>query len=325
MTTQKLSSRHVVFGAGAVGSSLAAVLVRRGIAPDAVTLVSRTGAAPATPGVTVRRGDVADRGTAVAAARGADVVYQVLNPPYHRWAQEFPTLEDNVVAAAEAAGARLVVLENVYGYGHPVRGEAFTEESPLKPASRKGEVRVAMHERLLAAQRAGRVEIAVGRASDYYGPGSGRQSPIGDEVVAAALANGRAKVVGDPDQPHTYSWIPDIAEGLATLGTHPAAAGRVWHLPNDPDTRTTRGMIDDMFRLAGHGPARLQKAPAWLLRAIGLRQPAAAEIVEMLYEFREPFVVDSSRITRELGVTATPYGTALARTMQHAQTVRAVA
>ena len=91
-----------------------------------------------------------------------------------------------------------------------------------------------MARELLAAHRAGRVEVAIGRASDYFGPRGGAQSNLGDRLFPAALAGKTATVLGDPDQPHTYTYIPDIGEGLAVLGVHPAAPGEVWHLPNDP-------------------------------------------------------------------------------------------
>ena len=95
----------------------------------------------------------------------------------------------------------------------------------------------------------------------------------------------------------------------------PEAVGRIWHLPNDPVTRTTREILDLLYRLAGHDRARISRVTPGLLRTVGLVKPAAREVVEMLYEFTGPFVVDSSRITDKLGVTATPLETALAATL----------
>ena len=96
--------------------------------------------------------------------------------------------------------------------------------------------------------------VAIGRASDYFGPRGGAQSNLGDRLFPAALAGKTARVLGDPDQPHTYTYIPDIGEGLAVLGEHPDALGQVWHLPNDPDTRTTRQLCELAFRQAGAAP-----------------------------------------------------------------------
>ncbi len=178
------------------------------------------------------------------------MIYQTLNPPYPEWTAQFPGLQAGVLAAAEATGARLVSMENVYLYGRPA-GHPLTEDRAHDAHTVKGQLRGRMARELLEAHHAGRVEIAIGRASDYFGPRGGAQSNLGDRVFPAALAGKTATVLGDPDQPHTYTYIPDIGEGLAVLGEHPDAPGQVWHLPNDPDTRTTRQLVEMIYRIAG--------------------------------------------------------------------------
>jgi nucleoside-diphosphate-sugar epimerase len=317
--SRRSAAEHVVFGAGAVGLAIAGTLLTRGVAPGQVRMVSRGGLGSLPAGVQSLGGDVSDAAFAVAAAAGARVVYQVLNAPYHRWAEDFPPLQHSVITAAAAAGARLVTLENVYAYGAPARRPdgatvPFTEDSPLTPHTRKGTVRAQMHTELMAAHAAGRVEVAVGRASDYFGPSGGQAVNLGEQAMRAALAGRSAQVLGDPDQPHTYSYIPDIASGLAILGEHPDAPGKVWHLPNDPRTRTTRQLLDRAYQLAGQPRARLQRVPVLALRGLGLFRPGARETIEMLYEFDRPFVVDSSRITA-LGARYTPIEQALEATL----------
>lgn len=313
-------AEHVVFGAGAVGLAIADALLVRGVEPGHVRVVNRSGHASVPAGVQILGGDASDPAFAAQAAAGARVVYQVLGVPYHRWARDFPALQDGVIAAAAAAGARLVTLENVYAYGVPAAGPdgatvPFTEDSPLAAHTRKGAVRARMHASLMAAHAAGRVEVTVGRASDYFGPrGGGQAVNLGDQAMRAALAGRPAQVLGDPDQPHTYTYIPDIAAGLAILGEHPDAPGRVWHLPNDPRTRTTRQLLDLACQLAGHPRARIQRVPTAVLRGLGLIRPGARETIEMLYEFNQPFVVDSSRITA-LGARHTPLEQALEATL----------
>lgn len=302
---------HVIFGTGAAGLATLDALLRWG---ERVRLVNRAGRAPVPAGVEVVGGDARDREFTTAVTRGARVVYQVLNAPYHRWAAEFPALQAGVLAGAEAAGARLVSLENVYLYGHP-DGQPLTEHSPVRAHTRKGRVRGAMAAELLAAHQAGRVVVAIGRASDYFGPRGGAQSNLGDRVFGPALRGGTASVLGDPDQPHTYTYLPDVGEALAALGEHPDAVGEVWHLPNDPATRATRALVDLVYRAAGQPRTRLRGTPTWLLRLAGLANPGARESVEMNYEFTAPFVVDSSRITDKFGLRATPVEDALAETL----------
>jgi nucleoside-diphosphate-sugar epimerase len=309
MTT---AARHVVFGTGAVGLALLDALRRRG---ETARLVNRSGHARVPDDVEVVAGDARDPAFTTAVARGAEVVYQTLNPPYAEWSAQFPLLQAGVLAAAEAAGARLISMENVYGYGRPA-GRVLTEDLPDGAHTRKGRLRGRMARELLAAHDVGRVEVAIGRASDYFGPRGGAQSNLGDRVFPAALAGRTATVLGDPDQPHTYTYVPDIGEGLAVLGEHPDAPGQVWHLPNDPDTRTTRQLVDLVYRQAGRPRGRLRRLPPVVLRALGLVDPTVRELVEMQYQFEEPFVVDSSRITDKLGVEATPLDQALADTLR---------
>jgi nucleoside-diphosphate-sugar epimerase len=305
------AARHVIFGTGAVGLATLDALRRRG---ETVRLVNRTGTAPVPDDVQVVGGDAADPDFAAAVADGAEVVYQTLNPPYHQWTALFPALQAAVLAAAEAAGARLVSMENVYLYGRPA-GRSLTEDRSHDAHTVKGRLRGRMSRDLLAAHDAGRVQVAIGRASDYFGPRGGAQSNLGDRVFPAALAGRTATVLGDPDQPHTYTYIPDIGEGLAVLGEHPGAPGQAWHLPNDPDTRSTRQLVETVHRLAGQPRTKLRRTPPLLLRALGLADPTVRELLEMQYQFAEPFVVDSARFTAELGLLATPLVKALDATL----------
>src|SRR6202050_3787132 len=228
---------HVVFGTGQVGNALAAHLAGMG---NAVRAVSRH-RPPALAGVDWRPADAADPEAAADAAKGASVIYQCLNAPYNQWPERFPPLQRGVLAAAERTGALLVSLENLYGYG-PTGGRPMTEDLPLAATTVKGRTRAAMTAEPLAAAQAGRVRIAIGRASDFFGPGVTGGSALGDRVFGNALAGRRADFIGNPTLPHTYSYVPDIAAGLATLRTDERAAAQVWHLPG-PETVSTRALL----------------------------------------------------------------------------------
>ncbi len=307
---------HVVFGSGPVGRATCQAIMRRGFE---VRLVNRRGRtalgsdAAAFADVEVLAGDATDAAFATRAAAYAAAVYQTLNPDYHRWAEDFPPLQRGVLAAAQASGARYVSMDNVYSYGPP-DGRVLDERTPQHPVTKKGQIRLRMAQEMWEAHNEGRVQAVSGRASDYYGPGAGAASPLGDRVLAAVVAGKRVSLFGDPGLVHTYTYIPDIGEGLTVLGTVADVTGRAWHLPNDPHPWTSRAMAEELFRLAGTAP-RIGSIPKLALMAVGVFNPTVRELAEMAYEFDAPFIVDSSDIAA-LGVHATPIADALAQTLE---------
>lgn len=300
---------HVVFGTGAVGLALVDELSARGLS---VRAVSRSGDADVPSGVEVVAGDASDPEAAARAAEGAGVVYQCLAAPYHRWGDLFPPLQRAVVHAAQTAGARYVSFENVYMYGD-THGEPINESTPLGTHTRKGKVRLAMAEELRRLHDAGDLAVATARGSDFFGPRGTGQSPLGDLVIGAALAGKPARVVGDPDQPHSYTFLPDAARTLAALGTRDDVVGKVFHVPNAP-ARTTRQIVEIVAEQVG-SPVKLKTTPRLALRLVGLFNPTVRELDEMLYEFTQPFVVDGTKAEALLDVTPTPLDEAIAQTV----------
>ena len=299
---------HVVFGAGQVGRALAMRLAELGLT---VRVVSRNRPSGLGDGIEWRPADATNPDSAAAAAADASVVYQCLNAPYTDWPKLFPPLQRGVMGAAERTGALLVSLENIYGYG-PTAGAPMTEDLPLAATTVKGRTRAAMTEELLAASSAGRLRIAIGRASDFFGAGV-TESSLGERIFANAVAGKRADFIGNPDLPHTYSYVPDIANGLATLGTDERAVGGVWHLPG-PETVTTRQLLQLVSDNVGH-PVGVRSLPKLAVRMVGLFNPTIRELVEMSYEFDAPFVLDTTKYQSTFGTAATPLPTAIAATV----------
>lgn len=301
-------TRHVVFGTGQVGRPLVEQLVSQG---HEVVAVNRGGRGPL-PGAQVVGGDASDPTFTTRISVGADAVYFCLNARnYGRWDEEFPPLQRGVLTGAARAGARLVVLDNLYAYG-PTNGRPMVETMAANPTSKKSATRAAMTEELLAAHAGGRAQVAIGRASDYFGPGA-LHSALGETVFGTALTGARAQVMGDPDQPHSYSYTPDVAAALVTLGTAAGATGEIWHLPVAAP-RTTRQIIEHIYEAAGH-PPRTVAAGRTILRAFGLVKPAMREYLHTLYQFADPWVVDDSKFRTTFGVAATPLDDALAATL----------
>ena len=131
-------------------------------------------------------------------------------------------------------------------------------------------------------------------------------------MFAPALSGKTAWVMGNPDMLHTYSYVPDVVRGLVVLGERDEALGQAWHLPG-PATVTTRQFYD-MICLEAGKPARIQAASRLMLQAMGLFSPIMRELVEMLYEFEEPFVLDTNRFQKTFGGQVTPLPEAIRTT-----------
>jgi nucleoside-diphosphate-sugar epimerase len=307
MANQEL---HVVFGTGPVGQAVARELVRRG---KTVKMVNRSGKRPGgvPDGVSVVAGDVFDVNTARNLAQGATHVYQCTNPPYDKWPEQFPILQANTLEAAASAGAKYIVMENVYMYGAS-SGHRLTENTPCNAHTKKGKVRAQMARDALAAHQAGKVRVTIARASDFYGPGV-LDSAAGDRMFGFAVAGKAASAAGNLDAKHSYTYIDDIGRALAILGERDEALGQVWHVPN-ADATTTRQFVQLIFDELKQ-PARVSAVSKTMMRLAGLFIPVAREMVEMMYEFERDFVVDGSKFTKAFGLTATPYREGIKQTV----------
>jgi nucleoside-diphosphate-sugar epimerase len=174
-------------------------------------------------------------------------------------------------------------------------------------------VRAAMTRDLLAAHAQGTVKVAIGRASDFFGPGV-TGSAVGDRFFPAALAGKALDLVGDADALHSYTYLEDFGEALVILGERPEAAGRAWHVPTAPAV-TSRQFAQRVLEAArSSSPVRV--VPRWMVLALGLFVPEVRETVEMLYEFEAPFVVDDSAFRKAFGFAGTALSESIPATVR---------
>ncbi len=308
------TGRHVVFGGGQVGSTLAQLLVERA---RTVRVVKRSpGGVP--DGAEAMLGDASDKAFCVTAAEGAAVVYHCMNPPYSTklWADLVPRYTSNLIEASARAGARLVTLDNLYMLGKP-NGKPLTDETPMNPCSRKGEIRARAAQMLFDAHARGDVRAVSGRASDFYGPG-GSLTQLGDYFWPRLLKGQSGQVIAKPDAVHTYHYIPDVAAGLAALGSGPDdACGRPWMLPCRP-AETLRDLVR-RFEAPFGAPIRIAVLPAWALSVMSVFMPMLREMPEMRYQWDEPFSVDDRPFRERFGIAPEDAGRAAAATVAWAR------
>jgi nucleoside-diphosphate-sugar epimerase len=196
-----------------------------------------------------------------------------------------------------------VFLDNVYAYGR-VDG-AMTEATPFNPSSGKGEVRAQIATMLLDEMRSGGIQAMIARSADFYGPGAVLSLP--HATVFQRLKAGKTpQWIGRADAVHTFTYTPDIGVALAQLGRSHEAYGKTWHLPTSKEPLTGKDFVRLACELAGR-PDRMQVAPRWMLRLLGVFMPVLRENDEMMYQFEHDYRFDSSRIESEFGLRATPY------------------
>lgn len=307
---------HVVLGAGQIGPLVARRLLDRGLR---VRMVRRGRFAPgeAPAGAETASADVADPAAAAAVMEGAAVVYHCVNPAYTEWARLLLPLTRGIVGGASRAGAHLVALDNLYMYGR-APGGVMSEDTAVNPCSRKGELRARAAAEMFAARDRGDLAVTVGRASDFFGPGATLAAIFGDRFWPRALAGKAGEVFGDPDQPHSYSYVPDVADGLVTLGTDARARNQLWHLPVNA-AEPSRATIARAGRALGV-EVGATTIPRWLLRSVGVFSPILREVAEMTYQWEAPFILDDRRFRATFGVAPTPWDQAMADTARWART-----
>ncbi len=302
----------LVMGAGGIGRSAARHLVGGG---HEVVLASRSGGARV-PGARPLPVDATDAAATRAAAEGMDVVVNAMNPrSYHHWERDWPPIATSVQAAAEAVGARLLIVGNLYAYGRV--DEVMTENTPLRPNGRKGEVRKHMWEDALEAHRAGRLRAAEVRASDYFGPGAGEgTSYLNQYVVRPAVSGRRVRVMlGEPETAHSWTYVDDIGRVVAAVAASDEddVWGRAWHVPTAPP-RSQREVAEHAARLAGLDVPEVRSLPGWLRTALRVI-PAVRSLDETKHQFERPFLLDSSDAERRFGLSPTPMDEALGATV----------
>jgi nucleoside-diphosphate-sugar epimerase len=299
---------HVIFGTGPVGLTLADELISRG---RRVRLVNRSGKAAISGDMELIASDATDLAAATSLSEGASAIYNCVNVPYPQQYHIVPLFQKALLAAASATGAKLIVTDSLYMYGE-THGAPITEDTPYAPSSRKGALRAQVARDHLKAHADGVAQVALGRAADFFGPRV-LNSTFGERVFPPALAGQPVQVMGDIDVPHAYSYMPDIARGLATLGERPEALGHEWLLPVAP-TATTREMVKLVEAALGHS-LEIQTASREIIAQFGEHNEEMREFVEMFYQYEGPQIVDSSRFTETFGWSATPLSEAIAATV----------
>ncbi|OWY22197.1 NAD-dependent dehydratase [Sphingobacteriales bacterium UPWRP_1] len=306
-----MSELHVIFGTGPLGRYTAEALLQEG---HLVKLINRTGKMELPPtGAEVIKADALNTNEIILITKGAKTIYQCAQPPYHQWKEAFPALQKAILKVAAENGVKLVAAENLYMYGN-TNGKPMTEATPYNPCSKKGKIRTEMTNALFAAYKRVDAEVAAVRGSDFFGP----WEPInGDMIFKAALQHKTINMLGNLEQPHTFTYVKDFGKALAIAGTHEQATGKVWHVPSGR-AYTQKELLKLLSEQLGY-EVKGRGAGKFMLSFIGLFNPGVQEVVEMLYEFTGPFIMDATAMEATFGLKPTPMEQRIAETLEWAR------
>jgi nucleoside-diphosphate-sugar epimerase len=290
---------HVVTGAGPVGATVALQLAERGIP---VRLLTRSGSGPEHELVDRRRVDVSSRDQLAPHLAGAAAVHHCIHGSKYRasaWRAELPKAEHVVLELAGEAGAVVVFPESLYSYG-PTK-TTITEDMPRDATRGKLGVRAD----LLRARAASPTHTVSVVASDFFGPGV-RMSHAGERLVPRILSGRTVSVVGSLDQPHSFTYVPDLARAMVTASLDPELWDTVLHAPTVA-AGTQRELVAAIAAAAGVSTPRAFAVPGWFFTVLGVGLLDMRELAETSYQFTAPFVMSSARSEQLLSLSPTPF------------------
>ena len=250
------------------------------------------------------------------AVTGSKIVYLTAGLEYNHkvWQRDWPVIMDNVIQACAAENCRLVFFDNIYMYT-PKLPVPITEDTAVAPATKKGKVRAQIASQLLKAHQAGKVKAVIARSADFYGPGAARVSMLDQTLLQNALKGKPANWLGSVNKKHSFTYTPDAAVATALLGNSPEAYGEVWHLPTQKEALTA----EEWGKLIGASigkKVKVRGTPRWLVGILGLFMPIMRELKEMMYQYEQDYVFDSSKFESHFMLKATPYEVGLGHVLK---------
>ncbi|KRE92920.1 epimerase [Nocardioides sp. Soil774] len=298
---------HVVTGAGPVGSTVAQQLADAG---HHVRLLTRSGSGPDHPRIDRRKVDVSQPDAMTDALEGAVAVHHCIHGSAYDsrvWRAELPAAERAVLEAAGRAGAVVVFPESLYSYGR-VDGP-ITEDTPRTATTGKLGVRT----ELLAQREASETPTVSVAASDFYGPVV-RNAHAGERLVPTVLAGRTMRVLGSLDQPHSFTFVPDLAAAMIAAAAREDLWNSFLHAPTAAPL-TQRRLVEMVAEAGGVAVPKVASIPVGVLRASGLLSREMRELAETGYMFDRPFVLDSTISEQRLDLSPTPLADGLAATV----------
>lgn len=250
--------------------------------------------------------DLTQTDKVMAAVEGSDVAYLTAGLVYNlkTWRAAWPVIMKNVIVACKTHGTKLVFFDNVYAYDQ-AHIPHMTEETPINPPSKKGQVRAALVQMIQQEIQSGTLTALIARSADFYGPQC--PSSLLTQTVFGNFQKGKkANWPCSVTYKHSFTYTPDAAKATAILGNTADAFNQVWHLPTAANPMTGKEWIDTIAAAMGKKPGYMV-AGKTMFALMGLFMPIMRELKEMLYQYNRDYIFDSSKFVNRFSFQPTPY------------------
>lgn len=283
---------QVILGSnGSIGKLLAKELTNY---TSEIRLVSRT-PVKINPSDQVFAADLLNRQIVFEAVKGADVVYLLAGLKYSTkiWQTEWVPIMQNVINACKKESAKLVFMDNIYMIDKS-HLRNITEESPINPSSKKGEVRAELDKMILSEIENGSLNAIIARSADFFGPTNPKLSVLFEVVISRMLAGKSPQWFVSTKKYHSFTYTPDIARSLAILGNTDDAFNQIWNLPTSDEKLTGDDIIAILNRKLNknYKPQVMSKG---LNNFLGLFVPILKEMSEMAYQWELDYHLNSTK------------------------------
>ena len=241
------------------------------------------------------------------AVEGSEICYLTAGLPYEAktWEKFWPQVMENVIQACLASKSKLVFFDNIYLYDG-AKLNPITEDLPVNPPSRKGQVRAQIAEMLWDAADEDGLQALIARSADFYGPGIKKVSYLTESVFNPLSQGKTANLIGGDQYKHSFTYTPDAGKAVALLGNTPDAYGESWHLPTAADPMTGKEWVYAIAKALDAKP-KYRVAGKTMMRLMGLFIPVMNELLEMSYQNLQDYVFSSKKFESRFDFKPTSY------------------
>ncbi len=311
--------KQTILGAGgAIGIELAKALTNY---TTDIRLVSRN-PKKVNPNDELFPADLTYREEVFKAIEGSEIVYVTVGFAYNTkiWQKLWPPFIKNVIDACIQHHAKMVFFDNIYAIGED-NVRHITEESPISPCSKKGEVRAEVDKLILNAIEHRQLNAIIARSADFFS--EVKASSMSMNLIYDNLIKGKkAQWLCNAEKVHSMSYTPDLAKGTAILGNTPDAYNQIWNLPTDSEKITGEGWVN-LFAKEMNTSNKYQVLPNWLIKVLGLFIPIMKELPEMNYQYDRDYFFDSSKFNKRFNYTPTKNAIAVKQTVEQLKQMNA--